>query len=581
MNRTLSLPPLHDDITLYSIVGLIARLNGYVNGETISRDLFGSPQAGLHHDFPSNLGNFCTNTNEAYGDIEAVANRLTTLPYFLRFRESPSNTEAVHLMSGSNAERLKFSLGLPASPIGALLPLRHCPECASLDHANHGFAYWRRDHQLPSSLVCMTHGSPLLEAKIRGDGTGWTRLHLPLDEREYGAPPAPLTNHPSALLMRLAILGSKALHDNLFINDLNAIHHAYLHGLKQNGLLTPTGRIRAGEFINRIEMTYRSIADLPPFDGVLNRRAIEGLLRLVRKPRGPVNPISHLLLIDFLFGNWELFTSVLRWEQGIVVSNVVFEQSEPHEAAVVSIELQPPTELKEKLSSILRKVSEENFSLKKACISECVDINTAMRWLGKLGHTNLARRPKRVTHELRTKAVDLICSGLPLVLISKELGLSKATVDRICNESPELNKRWKNANLEWKRIKFRQAFLDAMDLIAGLSRKEIRALKGIGFSWLHQHDGSWLSEHLPKPKAPTPPKPANRRACVDWNARDNECLAAVNALGHNIQLESWERRKSQAILRRLPKLSFSPRLDRLPKSRLAVDRILGRICRQG
>lgn len=576
MSCSLLLPDHRDDITLYSIVSLIARLNGHENSRTTSQLLFDSPVAGLRHDFPSDLAHFCQVTKRCYGDVSTVANRYTSLGYFLRFRDSPSNVEAVGLMSSNNVARLKFILGLPASPIGALLPLRHCSECALIDQAENGFAYWRREHQLPSSLVCAKHGVPLLQSRIRSDGTGWSSLHLPLDLHDHGVPPILLADRPSSLLSQLARLGSCALSNEIVTSNSEAFRYAYLHGLKQNGLLTPTGRVRAIEFIDRIEKAYRPIADLPPFDHIVRPGAIDGLLKLVRKPRSPANPISHLLLINFLFGSWELFNTVLSWEEQI---GEPLLSAAPEHSKTTQTPPCPPSHLEERLLAISGRLSTGRISLTKACHEEGVDIGTAMRWLGKVGFLDIPRRPKTVTAKLRAEAILLLNQGLPLVHIGKQLGLSKATIDRISNESPERLRLWKSANWEWKRKKYRQAFLETTRASPDISRKELQKLKGSGFSWLYRHDRKWLSENLPAHKPVATRKPVKRHPRVNWEARDTECCRAIKALGQNLQLESWERKKPPAILRRLPKLSFSPRLDRLPQSRAVVATILNQIRR--
>ena len=570
MSCSLLLPPHCNDITLYSIVGLIARLNGHENHRITSQLLFGSPVAGLRHDFPSDLANFCRETLNCYGDVSTVANSHTILPYFLRFRNSPSNLEAVSLMSGSEAERLKFFLGLPASAVGALLPLRHCPECALLDQKENCFAYWHREHQLPSSLVCPSHNVPLLQSGIRSDGTGWSCLHLPLDERDHGSGPTPLVGNSHPLLQQLATLGSQALRDDACSIDPQSLRHAYLHGLKQNGLLTPTGKVRAVELIDRLEKTYRPIAGISPFSRVATPNTIEGLLKLVRKPRGPFNPISHLLLINLLFGSWELFRNVLSWEMDISAS----PPPESKYPASALTEPCPPEYLSKQLASISCRVSAGECSLTKACQDENVDVGTAMRWLGKLGWQNLPRRPKKLTQELREKVSDLLDQGRPLIHIERELGLSKSTIDRLCSETHEQLQRWKTANHEWKLAKHRQAFLNALGSCTGLTRKDAQKLEGAGYSWLYRHDRTWLSAYLTSSPVVLQRKPTLRCERVNWLDRDEECSRAIASLGLEIQLESWERKKAQAILRRLPKLSFSPRLDRLPKSKAAIAGLL-------
>lgn len=347
--------------------------------------------------------------------------------------------------------------------------------------------------------------------------------------------------------------------------------------MKQNGLLTPTGRVRATEFIDRIEKTYRPIANLPPFDRIINNRVVDGLLKLVRKPRSPANPVSHLLLINFLFGSWDLFTSVLTWEEHI---DRPLLSSDADSSPLAPPDLTPPPHLAGRLSSISQRLTSGNISLTKACKEEGVDIGTAMRWLGKLGYLRVSKRPKKLNEKLLTEAKELLGKGLPLVQICKQLGLSKASIDRICTDSPEQFNQWKIANLEWKRMKYRQAFLNAILANPELSRKELRKLNGAGFSWLYRHDQDWLTERLSTTKAISRPKKQFiRRARVDWNTRDQECCRALEQIGHDIQLESWERIKPLAIIRRLPKLSFTPRLDRLPCSSIAITAMLNRVQR--
>ncbi len=292
------------------------------------------------------------------------------------------------------------------------------------------------------------------------------------------------------------------------------------------------------------------------------------------KPRGPSNPISHLLLINLLFGSWELFRNVLSWEIDISAPQ---PPETIYHASVISGPC-PPEHLSKPLATISRRVSAGECSLTKACQDENVDVGTVMRWLGKLGWQNLSKRPKKLTQGLRSKVSALLDQGLPLVHIERELSLSKSTIDRLCSETPEQLQRWKAANYEWKRAKYRQAFLNALGSTE-LTRKDAQKLEGAGYRWLYRHDRTWLSAHLSSSPIVLRRKPIRRRERVNWLARDEECSQAIASLGRRIQLQSWERKKPQAILRRLPKLSFSPRLDRLPKSKAAITELLAALNR--
>lgn len=47
-----------------------------------------------------------------------------------------------------------------------------CPQCVTEDLDGLGFAYWRRDHQLPGSLVCGAHEVPLLSVPPSAPANG-------------------------------------------------------------------------------------------------------------------------------------------------------------------------------------------------------------------------------------------------------------------------------------------------------------------------------------------------------------------------------------------------------------------------
>ena len=149
--KQIILPTLVPDMSFYSMLALTKRLNGIGKAEKISQLLFSSPSSALRHDFPSNLNVFCHTTSNAYGDPVEVANNTTVLPYFLRFRPGHVHNEALRLMSGPNVEPLKFVLGLPQGPSGAMMPLSYCRECLKEDIRDFGYPYWHRKHQLPSS----------------------------------------------------------------------------------------------------------------------------------------------------------------------------------------------------------------------------------------------------------------------------------------------------------------------------------------------------------------------------------------------------------------------------------------------
>lgn len=568
----LMLPIMLPDMTLYSVVAMALRQNGAPRGEQISQTLFGSPWAGLRHDFPSHIVTFCQKTGNAFGDPIQVAMTATVLPYFLRFRPPELHAKAMALMFGDSVEPLKFVLGLPAGPSGASMPLRYCQECAEEDLRTYGVPYWHRQHQLPGVLICPHHLTALRQTLLRLDGRGRSGLFLP-DDYEIQQSAKPVTpGKAKPLLGRLARLSAATLNQELLADySISSLQAAYAHGLKQQGLLTSAGNVRATEFVDRLEKHYRAIADVAPFSRIISKAAVEGMLRLVRKPRVHFHTACHLLLVDFLFGDWDLFTSVYRWEQQMEL---------PFDAPCNSnldrqlVERAPDANLEQCLTELAKRWRNGEGSLTSLAKTLEIDINTAMRWLGKLNLMEVPRRPKTLTLEVRAGIIESLKSGNPIHEIVRTSSISRSSIDRICNEEPNLHVLWQQANRDWKRQYERRKLEATVKQEPTISLTKLRQTHNSGYRWLSRHDRDWLKQNLPRghPVRAARILPAKPR--VDWSARDRECLTALRELEPTLQLESWERLKPQALLRRLPPLSFSPRLDRLPKSSAKIAALL-------
>jgi hypothetical protein len=556
------------DMTLYSFVTVRHRLDGSSCGAQVSYDLFGNSHAGLRHDFPSHLDQFCRRTGSMFGHAEDVALQATVLPYFLRFRPIMVQTEAVALMRGETVESLKFVLGLPAGPSRARMPFCSCPECVRVDIEAYGYAYWHRRHQLPGVFVCPNHGSPILRSSIRINGRGLSILFLPDDPEIANSSASAITASQLSTLHRLASLSAEVLDRPLPGGyEPHVLRNTYLHGLKQLGLLTQRGYVRTREFIKMIHDRYHCIATLEPFDRIIGQSCVDGMLRLVRKQRGHFHSACHILLIDALFGDWAMFTSVYAWEQTLSPPLLLPGQSTSRDTHISNENEQLATELASQYRN-------GQGSLSKLAKELGIGLQTAMRWMGKLGLISVTRRPKILTQNIRNEVIQTIKRGEAFVNISRSFSLSRSTIDRICNEQPNLQEEWRTASREMKRRAMRGKFEQLMDRNPDMTLSDLRHISDSGYSWLARHDRDWLKMKIPNVRAPDGKKIFRKRARVDWVARDHECLAALKAILPTLRFDNWERIQPMPLLRKLPKLSFSPRLDRLPESRALVEEIL-------
>ena len=568
MNNTLvMLPPLLPDMTLYSLTACAHRMAGRSRGSETCFALYGHHRAGLLHDFPSNVAEFCQRTNMVYGDAANLLRQATTLPYFTRFRRKDFEAEILSAMCGPDGRRLKFLLGLPASPSGASFPLRACPCCKLQDESDYGFAYWHRRHQLPGVAVCQLHAVRLRQSRFRIDRRRRSLFLLPGDPGLFLAdPPRSLREDP--LLQRLSALSADALDRPLPI-ECTAFHlqSTYLHGLRDRGLLTNRGRIRAQEFIRLIKIRYRSIAEYAPFDWLLSERHLEGLLRLVRKPRAEFHTVYHVLLIDALFGGWQEFVKVYEW-QGSMEPAV--DKATPPSVTV-------PTAEDPRFQLVAQHLRDGFGSLHALCRRFGLNYQTAIRHLAASHALGIAKRPSILTAELRSSVVAALRAGELQRDVARSFSLSRSTIDRICAETAGLHDEWANARFERRRERARRevARFLATDTTSGVSAA---CRRSGSYRWLMRNDGNWLKDqwlnHLNKQPV------VGRRVLprVDWIKRDAECLAALQQLASTGTplVEQSERLQPAVILRKLPKLSFVPRLDRLPQCKEFVTELLGR-----
>lgn len=556
---------MYKDMTFFSWMSATHLINGYPSSYQLSEKLLGNGSAGTRLDFPSHLEKFCSNTSNAFGDPISLAKNSTVLPYYLAFRPTNIFDNCVRLMSGNSVENLKFILGLPPSRTNQFPILKFCPSCFESDVEALGYGYWHRDHQLPSAHICTKHCELLHTFLLREEGRGKNELALPSINNGHVIQ-ASINSLP--LLQDLSNLSGKAM-VGLLPSEFNPqqLQFTYQHGLKQHGLITPKGKIKVNEFLYRLEKYFQPIESISPYDKLLTKDKISHLLKLVRKPRGFHHPIAHLLLIQFLFNSWDLFCSTYIWESQFQLD---LDPEPQFDSTSLQYSFDGPLD-----EIALRYKAGE--SLRKLALEYSYDIGTLMRQIEKHNLAVIKKRPKKVSLEIKDHVLDLLCKGHGLKSISQETSLSQSTVDRIFSSNPSIHKIWKENKKANLRSQKREKLIQFVANNPLNTKSEIRGAMSSTIKWLTNYDKSWLNQYLNivKPVRENQSKKANNTR-VNWSSRDDECLQALQEI-KNIELESWERRKPQAFLRRLSTLSFKPRLTNLPKSKAWIENALERL----
>lgn len=464
--------------------------------------LFGTSHTLPHSGLPTHLLVFLQ-TYFGTVDFSAVRTLIDThtlKPYFT-FASTPDQTEIiVRQMAGPNG--VKSHLGLPSSLMGAYDALRYCVACASEDRRQYGFSYWHRAHQLPLVSACHKHGLSLHNMRL--DNSKQQRYALPLPLQLELAEEA-LQNVPkqSDHAKKFAALSFAMLSDPGSYSS-NQLREIYVARLIQMGLATKTGRVdqtRLGCQLSDFHANFSYLAHAVFRNAVYNR-PISWIERLVRKPRTRQHPVFHLLLIDFLFGSWEVFRTMVC-DKAQTASTEEKEVPQGDQLAVMT-----------------RFLIHEKRSLTETAKRMNLSFHNAQMLAVKHG-LPVTRKPKNLSDDKRGRIKRALGRGDPIGTIAQVESVSLPTIYRICHCDAKLMEQRKAALMHEERIGRRADFLK---IVANSpAATNLRKVAASEYSWLWRNDREWLQSEMLRLKR----VPSTSRMRIDWVARDQWLHAAL------------------------------------------------------
>lgn len=126
--------------------------------------LVGRREAQASFDLPNGLAVLAERVGGAI-DVDTAIDEATLYPYYTAFVPARLREE-VRAGMATRGRYMHMRLGLSVYRVCRVPRMRFCPACAEDMRSRHGELYWRRDHQLPSVLVCPDHGCPLRESEL-------------------------------------------------------------------------------------------------------------------------------------------------------------------------------------------------------------------------------------------------------------------------------------------------------------------------------------------------------------------------------------------------------------------------------
>lgn len=289
-------------------------MSGNSTADKSLEQTFGLIRKGLHFHIPSHLDAFCASTQLVLGSAEAIVQNATTLPYYTKFRSPDVAARVMQLVRGNSSHGVAQALGMAKTANHAHPPRRSCNMCIQADKANLGFAYWRRNHQLPGVLVCQEHGAPLLSLHHDHDSISSTTLLWPDDDWTSLNPHA-YHEHPStnlAALRRLAQLSADMARGPLPEGySVHKMRNTCMSMLLGRQFVTSDGSLIMHKAMKDYDNHFFNLAITPELSPAI-QASVGPLLHILSLSERRTHPLEWMLLIDWLFGDWATFEECYR-----------------------------------------------------------------------------------------------------------------------------------------------------------------------------------------------------------------------------------------------------------------------------
>lgn len=553
------LDPLPDE-TLFSWCSRYHRLT--VNGldRNTCLQLFGHHRTGTAHDFPARVGDLAAGTRGALGTASEIIQQRTLLPFYLPFRPEALGRQAEQAMCGQGIGHLKYQLGLLTSGLGAAHPLKSCSSCDSEDLALHGWAYWRRSHQLPGVWLCSRHHKPLQVSPFKLDQIARFSWVLPM--QACCAPVSCLDGLNSGQAEWLLKLGalSAALLDCVpgQFDDPERIGQTVRGRLRERGMAHSTGRVRWSIVEPVLIRMAMDMVCLPEFSHQSDSELLRNQLLRLLSGRALTHPLRYLVWMAALFDDLADFQKVY--------ANTHTESVPVDQAAVATVGI--PHGPSEQQRQVLLQASRGSISLSAAAKLVGVSYATMAVWASRHEIEPL-RRPKKLSRSMWEQMVVELRNGADKEAVALAFDVSIVTVTRILRTVPGLQGHWHTVRYEQRRSTARYAWEQVAGLHVYMGRKALRRLQPAVYAWLYRNDRDWLNacaSSLPKRPA------GNHAAKRIENADERMAVALIQQINHNSSPQAWTLDALKRSIPRIEKAIHSP--ERWPRTIKTLASIL-------
>ncbi len=305
----------YPDELLYSTFARYHYYTGNIDLLDTIEDLFGKRSIIPSLYLGSNLKYLCKELEGRYSE-EDLINKHTIFPFYKPFLPSDRQIQLVNEIKFGNCEGIYLSLGLTTGGICRKDGIQFCSECVKYDIDKFGEPYIHREHQLQGVLVCPHHKTILSNYKYNSKNISriqYIRLEekeLNIDENEQKIDSAVIKHNET--LVKLSQMSYKLLSYDFHNINREDILNCYKNLLYEKGFMSTGEKIHQKDLFYEFTRFYGN--DLLHFleCNIDIDNNYNWLKVITRKTKRTSHPLRHLLLINFLIGDIDMFFNQLH-----------------------------------------------------------------------------------------------------------------------------------------------------------------------------------------------------------------------------------------------------------------------------
>jgi hypothetical protein len=527
--------PYEDEI-LYSIVARYIAFYGTKGPNQLLPHLFEKGNISSTLNLPSGISALARSfvLNGLTPD-EIIFNH-TLYPLYNRFISIKKRNLILKSMYGKSGD-IHTRIGLNAGNISSTNYPRYCPQCYQEDQqTSHQESYYRRAHQIPTINICTIHNLQLHNV----DNFRYRyNKHEFISINESKAREDHIENKNKQLLH----LSRKVVEllNYVKVYDYNNEPYFYHEKMKKIGFTKGQKSINSQNLYAEFTSYYKQ-ETLKTLESSVNINDESCWLKLaVRKRRRDINPVRHLLLINFI----EQFEDPSKFNASLIKKacrNPVCPDYNSFKKTKVSFK----TDSKSR-REITHVVCLCGYHYTESYNHEKNTINRSVREYGKLWQEYLKK---------------LLLKNLSIREVARRLHCDSKTVlfssQRTC----------KPTDSKYLDVK-RQEWAKHQKTFPKKSVTELRKLRPDLYSILYRNDKNWLLDIQYTAQKNTSVK--NER--VNWKERDEKWAAIMEARLRGLKITDFKKRISKTLLLKLLKheTTFSKNKDKLPLCRLFIE----------